>query len=299
TPRDDDSSTTAGPDAPTDVGRFPKESDCPPLGADRVVCFDEVDPDLQPIILSPSATSGTLPRAQFAFTLRNDAEVAFESNFYHWRLLKRVGGEWFRVAPTYWPEPLHTLKPDGRHTWSVAVDNGPLAESRDLHAEGTEDLTLVGLGGGEYAFGVTGSFRGDDRRIALLSQFSLAGDPLDLTPTTLVTGTERDGDRVTVDTKPNPNGASGPAAFVVERVEDPKEDVPRAIPEQLVRDSRFRDTLPFFEEGVRTVRLRRPRGGRGSVGSWGSGDGATFEYRGTVYRTREVESTNATTGTTA
>ncbi|WP_049893407.1 hypothetical protein [Halogranum rubrum] len=278
---------TATPDA-TDVGVSPAEAAGPPWDDDvkRVVSWADVT-ESTPIALRPPTQQASLPGATFEFTLANDTDVRFETNFYGWSVWKQVDEAWFHVAPTAWPVPLMTLESGESHTWTVTVDNSEL--HRDIMwVEGTEDLSLAGLGGGTYAFTIDGWFASQDydQSLGFASQFVLDGDPVELVPTNEVTGTTREGDTVVVETSHGAGDDSRRAAFVVERlgdesVESQESDVRRLITEQALRDRELRNTLPFFEEGVETVRLEEQNS------SWpifGLDEPRVIEYEGVQYR---------------
>jgi hypothetical protein len=211
--------------------------------------------------LTPPTQRGSLPTATFEFTLRNETDVRFDTNFYAWRVWKRVDGEWFHVAPQGWNDPLMALGPGDSHVWKLTVD-GRENRAPSTAASGTETLSLTGLGGGTYAFVVDGWFATADHEnsVGFAARFDLGGDPVELTPTSEVTETTREDGTVVVDTAHEAGDGARRAAFVVERLgtdsgETPPTDVRRLVTEQVLRDRRLRNTLPFFEDGVETVRL--------------------------------------------
>jgi hypothetical protein len=123
-------------------------------------------------------------------------------------------------------------------------------------------VTVAALGGGEYAFGTDGWFASasHERKTAFAVRFGVAGPQLALTPTNEVTGTSRDDDRVTVRTDVEATADDRRCAFHVTRVDDGTPVDRHRITEQLLRDRRFRNTLPFFESGVQQVSLVEPNG---------------------------------------
>lgn len=248
----DPTTTTDGdPTTRPDPAAYPDYGD----DVDRLVGYDEAGED-PPILLEPSATEASLPRAELSMTLANRSERAFKTNFYGWVLHKRVEGEWFRVAPRYWPQPLMTLDPGAEHTWRLRLrrETPPTGASS---AGGTEDLTLVGLGGGTYAFAVDGWFADTDyeHKTVGAARFDLDGDPLTLAQTSAVTDVSRDGGVVTVRAE-NPSGADDGrrGTFVLTRT-DEADEVRRLITEQVVRRWPLRDALAQVEEGVTEVRV--------------------------------------------
>jgi hypothetical protein len=239
------------------------ESDCP-LGDDgRAVCYPEHSDAI--LSLTPADDALDLPTDSTTFTLANDTDHEYRTNFYGWRLSKRVDGEWFHVAPRFYPEPLHMLPAGESHEWSFTVDN---TQSPAGGASSDPDVTLAGLGGGEYAFTANGWFRtGEDEpfRVALGARIEMNGDPVELTPTDGVS-TTRDGDTVVVTSDEEPGENEELSAFIVEREGvPPGRPLQRYITEQLLREgpgtdrrTPFRNTIPFFEDGVATVRFETP-----------------------------------------
>lgn len=293
------STETPEPDTPT-VGVPSDEADGPPWDEDvtRVVSWTEA-PESS-LRLTPPTQEGSLPDATFGFTLENRTNVTFETNFYGWSVWKRADGAWFHVAPRIVPDPLMRLGPDGEHEWTLTV-SGTVPESAVEHVEGSESLRLNGLGGGTYAFAVDGWFstEGYENGVGLAARFELDGDPLELTPSNAVTGTTREGDTVVVDADFETDSTARGTAVVVERVDeeatDARGEVRRVIPEQAVRDQRLRNTLPFFEAGVTTVRLE-PTASSWPVFGVRSG---VVEYEGTRYRVSEVGNRTETDETTS
>lgn len=282
------------PNAPS-VGVPPNEASGPPWDDDvtRVVSWTEATAET-PVRLTPAKGRGSLPTARFEFTLRNDADARFAFNDYGWSVWKRTDGEWFHVEPRYWPEPLRYLDSGEAHTWTLAVDNTRLDGSPLSPVEGRSSVTLVGLGGGTYAFTVDGWFEseGYENGLGFAARFELDGDAVELAPTNEVTETARDGDTVVVSTDVESGDDARTVAFVVRRADgesgDDGGDARRVIAEQALRDRKLRNTLPFFEDGVETVRLEEPNS---SVPPFGVRGTERIEYEGERYRitTEEVE----------
>lgn len=267
---------TAATDLP-ELG-VPNPEGCPSFDSDvkRVVCSPDVD---APLTFESGHQSGSLPRAEFEFVLTNGTNAQFGVNFYGWSVWKRAQGEWFRVAPRMVPQPLMYLRPGDSHAWHLTVDNTDL--DRPIpRAEGTANVTVVGLGGGTYAFGTDGWFEGQhyENGTGIATRFELTGDPLPLNPVG-VDRTERDGDTVVVHDDPNEN--EDRAAYVVTRVEDPSEKPRRMITEQVVRRTPLRNALAHFESGVRQVRLEA---GTTTYPAFGVRDARYVEYEGQTYR---------------
>lgn len=314
--------TTAEPDPPN-VGVPPGEASGPPWDDDvkRVVSWTEATEET-PVRLTPARSRGSLPTASFEFTLRNDADSRFAFNDYGWSVWKRTGGEWFRVAPQQWPEPLRYLAPEEAHTWTLTVDNSRLdgvpaseasgkssgserSERTDGNplspAQGRRSVTLVGLGGGTYAFTIDGWFASEnyENGLGFAARFELDGDPVELAPTNDVTA-RRDGDTVVVTADAESGDDSQTAAFVVRRVDGESGeggddgDVRRIIAEQALRDWNLRNTFPFFEDGVETVRLE---GRSESAPPFGVAETGEIEYDGERYRITSEEADTADTET--
>lgn len=251
--------TTTGADGtatgtePPDVGTADPQGGPPFDGDVRRYVYAPAADDAS-LAIAPAEQSGSLPRAEFPFTLTNGTDATFSVNFYAWKLWKRVDGEWFHVAPRMWPQPLMTLGPGDAHTWRLTVDNADL--DRPIpRSEGTEAVTVVGLGAGTYAFGTDGWFEGDgyQNAVGLSARFDLSGDPLELTPTG-IDSVERDGDEVVV--RDDPDDESYLATYTVARVDDPPTEPRRLIAEQIIRDTPLRNALAHFESGVRKVVYR-------------------------------------------
>lgn len=276
------------------LARLRTTAECPSFreSVREVVCYDDVDPNEAAMYMEPSSKRAGLPEASIEFTLANGTGRSYTTNFYGWHVWKRVGDAWFYIEPLSFPVPAMVMEPGGSHAWTLSVDNTRL-DGRPLgHVEGTERIDIAGLGGGRYAFGVDGWFEGDTHgnQTGFTATFDLWGDQIELTPTDEVTETIRDGDAVTVHT--NVSDRSRRAAFVVTRLDDRRGDAGELITEQVMRRREFRNTLPFFEAGVRTVRLEEPNG---TFPPFGVRDPYVIEYDGVQYR---VEAESLETPTT-
>lgn len=289
-----DTTTDTSVDYP-EIGVPSDEAGGPPFDddVDRVVWWGDERPD-SPVRLAVDRRSGSLPEATFGFSLVNDSDLPFAYNPYNWGVWKRVDGSWYSVAPRVVPDPLSVLSPGSEHAWRLTVDaDRSLPDSQYGGPQGSESVTIGGLGGGTYAFETDGWFEGQDYRdsTGLAVRFVLDGDPLTVTLDDSVTETSRGGSTVTVRTDVQSTAETRPCVFVLERDDDPEAE--RRIPEQIVRDPRLRKTLPAFEPGVDTVRLVEPNG---TVPPFGVNDPWTFRFRGTAYRVtaRELETETET-----
>jgi hypothetical protein len=267
--------------SPPDVA--PAPGDCPGYGDPTVVCTGAADDP--PLEMDRSVDAADLP-ADLTFTLRNETEATFSTNFYAWRLWKRVDGRWFDVAPQFWPEPLHRLRPGASHAWTVSLDaalpDGPVAR-----AQGESSVSLAALGGGRYAFGVRGWFGEHEDRYAAVAPVDLRADPLSLRPTDAVTDVRVDGDDVAARLDRDVGDARA-ARYALSRVGDDP-GVPRRIAEQVVRaglaDEPLRDALALADDhDARTVELRGPTT---TIPPFGvDDDGRRFRYEGLTYDVR-------------
>lgn len=168
------------------------------------------------------------------------------------------------------------------------------------HAQGTRSVTLVGLGGGTYAFAVDGWFATEDYEdgVGFAARFELDGPAVELAPTNAVRETTREGDTVVVETAVESGEDTKLAAFEVTHADDGSGDARRLVTEQALRDRTLRNTLPFFEEGVRTVRLVERTS---TVPPFGVRGTEFVEYEGERYRITAsvVESSETATGSEA
>lgn len=270
-----------------DLGVPVAESACPFDGerVERVVCYPEQAGG--PLALTPSADALDLPAGSVTFSLSNDTDGTFQANFYDWGLHKRADGDWYYVTPREVLDPLHVLPPDESHDWTFTVDN---AREPSGGTTGESAVTVAGLGGGEYAFEVSGWFEGgdSDRRVGLGARFSVEGDRLELTADDALSGT-RDGDTVVVTGDEEPASA----AFVVEHVGyhgvPPEQEIHSHVAEQLVRPvpgasgTPLANALAFFDDGVTTVRLERAAEFRPR---FDGDEHYYFQYRDRVYEAR-------------
>lgn len=271
-------SSSGAPDGTTTAA--PGDAGCPTYGerVDSVVCTPDLeDPDGQ-MAMQPASASGTLPMTSLQFTLANDRETVYNTNFYAWRLQKYVDGEWYHVVPEAWPEPLMRLDPGASHTWTLTVHNADLETPIDP-VQGTEDITVVGLGGGTYSFGVSGWFEGEDAsgQTAFVTRFTLDGPQLGLSPTSDVEERVRQGDKVLVSW---PRDEGDPVTYRLTRLKSVPDDADRLIPEQAIRRDPLRNGLALFEQWSRIVEVETTTASLDHAvpEPW------TFVYEGTAYR---------------
>lgn len=259
----DPTTTQSGtPPAIRDLGVPADQADCPfeSDGVERVVCHPQQTDE--PLVVTPSTDTVDLPNGSVTFTLTNDTTATYSVNFYDWGLHKRVDGQWFHVTPRLVPESLHQVPPGESHEWAVQIDNtmDPTVGPSDKSGG-----TLAGLGGGEYAFEVSGWFEFDDHShtVGLGAHIDLEGDQVELTPSDDLAA-DRDDDTVVATS--TDEDAEPTEAFVVKRVGEggvpPGKPINDHIAEQLVRPSLdedrlwLRDALALFADGVTTVRVR-------------------------------------------
>jgi hypothetical protein len=254
---------------------------------DRVVCTPDLgDPSMQMAMQPPDAT-GELPTDTITLTLENTRNTAFRTNFYAWRLQKHVDGAWYHVTPRFWPEPLMELAPGDSHAWQVTVDNTDL-EGTLPHPQGTDRVTVVGLGGGTYSFGVEGQFGGDGStpRTAFVTRFDLDGPALTLTPAPGITDRARDGDKVLLDWRAD---EGDPRTYRVTQLPSVPADAQRVIAEQAIQEDPLRTALAMFERWSRIVEIRTGADAlQGFLVDVPTGGERTIAYRDTGYRI-EVE----------
>jgi len=265
----------------SDATGFPPEDD----GVDRVVWADEVDDTSGRVALAADVASTTLPDARATFTLHNRSDRRFASNFYDWRVYRREGGRWHRVAPRYVNQPLMHLGPGASHAWTVRLSSEIPAE-RGLHAGGTEDVAVRPVGGGEYAFAVGGWFPEQtatpthEHKIVHAARFELDGPELTLEPSDAVRSVERDGDVVSIEGDGD-GDEQREATYVLRRA--PEATAPEPLTtEQAYRRWPLRDALAHATDGVSEVRLRAPDGTHPPFGVHAD-DPLAFAYDGATW----------------
>jgi len=265
---------------PPEIGE-PLPSECPVTDdhVQRVVCYPGTD---APLVLTPSSDGISLPTGSISFTLANETDATFETNYYGWSLHKRVDGEWYHVAPGAVPEPAYRLSPGESHAWNMKVDNSNL-DREIVTVSNTADLHLRGLSGGTYAFGTDGWFQGQEytKKTAVVARFRIEGDRISLSRTDSVESVERDGETKVVKMPE----AENPRQITVTRIGDPPEEPERVITEQVIRTTPLRNALAVFEEEGDAVQTVRVENATLMVNfTLALEDESYVEYRGTTYR---------------
>ncbi|WP_435154341.1 hypothetical protein [Haladaptatus sp. DFWS20] len=213
-----------------------------------------------------------MPKATLSFKLSNETGATFGFGPYHWTVWKLVDGQWYRIGPRMAPDLGAILDSGGSYTWNLAIDITNLVRSIDGQ-QSEQDITLPGLGGGTYAFGIDGLFQGQkyDNGTGAATRFELVGDSLSLTPMDDLQVVSRDGDEKHV------RASQANTAYLATRVENPNAETTRKIPEQVIRLTPIRNLLASFEDGVSQVRLD----GRDTY--FGNST-LLIEYEGSTYR---------------
>lgn len=291
----DDSTTTDDPNSPDDEAPLIASADlageCPPYPDDHVVCYDAVvaherDITAFELVLDPEAR--TVERGDtIAFELANRSATRFATNFYNWRLHKRVDGEWFDIAPGEYPEPLMSIDPGGAHTWRLAVAENAVTEGEPVDRSGetgTEDLSMAALGGGRYAFRARGWFEDgyEDGTYAFGATFDVAAPTLSITPTNAIVDTRREDDTLFAESDRGDSESGQLAAYELRRVDDaPDGETRRLIAEQVLRNDQLRDAVALATEYDADTVLIEEHTGITPV--FGSNSDGYYEIDGTVY----------------
>jgi hypothetical protein len=234
TPSDPDTDPTATPTGTTPGGEA--AVGCPPYDRaepDRVVC--SADPPENALVFEPETTSTGLPTATIDCRLHNDRGESFSANFYNTRLHKFDGEAWRFLGPYLVPQPLHQLEAGATHVRRFHVDNTDLERIEfptvaEPDADSGWTTARHGLGPGTYALGVESSSEGPETMYA--AAFTLRGDPPGLVAPVTVTGTERDGDHVTVEVEAR-HDETEQHDLTLTRVAEPSREAPTLIDEQL------------------------------------------------------------------
>lgn len=227
----------------------------PPPGAEHPPNFDDVDEVTYPastggrVTLTVEPADVELPDATVEFEAANTSSTTFRTNLYHWRLHKRVAGQWWDLG-VYFPlhEP-YSLEPQESHTYTVTIDNGQLDRlAQSLSPSATGSFTLVGVGAGRYAFSLVGRFENATSDRAFSTPFELTGESVEIRPEPGLE-TARDGDTVDV------RRARDDKYDYEFRAEwrDGGDDAPPLVPEWGLRHDGVRNTVPFLSDEVRTV----------------------------------------------
>lgn len=288
------STGTAGGNPPTkpaqSVPEFPGDTTsdaCPPFDdAAHVVCYVAVDPGAIPLVLIPETQTVQLDQPT-DFTLRNRSGQRFEANFYNWQVYKRVDGDWYYILPRATPQPLTPLAAGEAHTWTLTVTTGSVSDGAAIDlVQGTNSLSVDGLGGGHYAFATDGWFESGsyEESIALAASFGLQADPLQLTPTAAIAETEWDSETLVArSTRGEASNDGGkPDAYILERIDDAEPDAEQVIIEQVVRDDQLRDAIALSQEyDAARVRIEEFTG---SIPPFGLDDSRIYEFREERYQ---------------
>lgn len=291
---DDDDDGNGGATGDPPESKLPDEpfpEGCPTYdGVDRVICYGAVDAEDMPAILEPSARE-IGEGDPLTLTLRNQSEDPLQTNFYNWRLSKRVDGEWFWIEPREWPEPLMTLEPGKNHEWTLTIDNESIESEPITGTMGTGELDFEGLGGGHYAFRGRGRFEGEtyDDTYGFAATFKFDSDFIKLTPTDEIEETEWDGDTLVAHSSRGDPESHTLGAFELQRLDEHVGETETVITEKLIRNDQRRDTVALAETyDADHVRLEEYSS---TVPIFGSRSDGVFEYQGTYYEvsTREIE----------
>lgn len=251
---------------------------------ETVVCYDTVDTDEVAAYLDPAERT-VQSGESLDFSLRNNSERILETNFYNWALHKHVEGEWHRIAPREWAQPLMHLAPGDVHTWTVTVQNdGVLAGEPTTGSGETEGVTLEGLGGGHYAFRGRGWFEdaSHEDALAFAAMFELDGDPLSLVPTDAITHTEFEGETLVATSSRGDAEKHQLVSYTLERVEEPSKEPRTVLTEQVYRYEQFRDVFALAcQHDADTVRLEEHTG---PIPQVSMGLDGYIQFQGSTYR---------------
>ena len=295
----DDPPASTADDASSHATAEPPAADLPTTcpeyeRVERVVCYDDVDTDDVDGFLDPS-NRRVAPGETIEFTLYNRSDRRLATNFYNWVVHKHVDDEWHHVAPLGWNQPLMYVDPGDSHTWSLTVDNDDVEAGASVEpAGGTDDVTVMGLGGGHYAFRGRGWFEDESHEsaTAFAATFELDAEPLALTPTDAISDPEHEGDTLVAHSSrgDSDDDRARLAAFELERVDDPDDPPEPVILEQVVRREPLRDALALaVEHDADCVRIEEYDS---ATPAFGAHDDAVFEFQGSTYEvtTKGLES---------
>lgn len=222
--------------------------------------FHEADGD-QAVFLRPRSERVSLPETA-TFSLVNHTTEPATGNPYYWELFKLADGAWHKVTPWAYPVPTAAVPPGGKERYRFRFSNGEALPCSNGKAVGH-------VGNGTYALRVGMSV--EDRTHAAV--FEVDGDPVGVEPVAAVDA-ERDGDTVTA-TSPKWDAGHGRGVVAVERTDD---DGDLLVPELAARRDVYRNTLPFFADGVDAVQLRTSDGVARTAQ-----DAGVVEFRGDAY----------------
>jgi hypothetical protein len=261
TPTDPDEEKTTSPDSTGQIEPVDAPGECPEYDAEYVVCYDAAANDLEkfPGYLEPSTTAFG-PEEPVSFTLHNNSDGTLNTNFYNWRLHKRVDGEWYSVAPRFVNQPLMMLEPGDTHTWELTVDNDGIEDGQPVRpVSSVEDLNLTGIGRGRYAFRGRGWFEEQDHETdtAFAATLDFEGEPLSLTPSNAIEGVGWEDETLVAESnRGNPDDEDYRlGAYELERVES-ADGARTMITEQVLRRAQLRDVVALaLEHDADSVRL--------------------------------------------
>lgn len=165
----------------------------------RLIPYEYVDVNDTPAYLKPSDEDHH-EHDEISFSLTNETGKTFLSSFYGWELYKFENGRWFDVKLSDSQDPLQHLGSDQRHEWTVIPTDVPSiipewdedeeakpGEWADSLGNFDSKLYVPGLGSGEYAFGITGWFEGEEeKRTGFVTTFDLDLESPPLEPTEAV-----------------------------------------------------------------------------------------------------------------
>jgi|GEM_PF-1023293 len=281
TPDDTPTPTATPSGTPPHDAPFPHGRD----DVSRVVWFREVSNPEETLHLAHSASAVSLP-GEVSFTLHNNADRRFMSNFYGWALYRWEAGRWRHVAPLAVNQPLMSLASGESHTWTVALSNENLDQPL-FRSSGTTDVSVEPVGGGSYAFAVDGWWENQEETPAYehetvcAARFELDGPQLPLVPSNAVTGTRRDGETVVVEADEPGDNEGTPATYVLTR-DDSAADLRELVTEQVYRQWPLRDALAHADDAAE-VRVETTTGVTPLFGVQSEEDPAV-SYDGSTFR---------------
>ncbi|QSG13934.1 hypothetical protein [Halapricum desulfuricans] len=261
-------------DGPAMETRFKSASPPPLPDEERTVWYHEANSET-PTFIKPSTEQVGLP-ATIDFTFYNLSETTVSGAGGSWSVYKLVDGTWYIVSGIWYPFAMNlppSQRTDWSWSWSLDLSRGWADDSED----DPESPFVPRLGGGRYAF--TGDWVDGINHGAL---FDIDAPPIELTPDDDVQ-VSHEGETVTV-TMPEwtDDKHPEPETLTVEPIDRADE---RVIREQAATTRGFRNTLPFFEDGIKRVILRTDKHGVESVVGYENDDKRRrFRYLERAYR---------------
>lgn len=236
---------------PKEQSRF-AGTDVPSMG--DVAWYHEAD-ESTPSYLHPETERASLP-AEIKFTFYNNSEIDLDCG--HWRLEKLHDGKWFTIGPRMHTADCRIVESGETKSWTLDASHGSPTTEQDRYEPGRS--VFGSLGGGRYA--VTVGYGHDTDESGALVE--LSGPGVDVVPEENLS-VEENGAEVVV-TSPHYESAERTGTVVVSRATDADR---RLVAEQVLQPyyRGLRNTLPFLEDGVETVRLRTDSGTASSVPS--------------------------------